>query len=166
MTSLWWRGFYLFAGCCIALSAYGQGAAHPSVNGLVVGAQQFLPVNNGVQYSLSAAGLGVLCTVSGAGYFLAPVGLPAGVRIHRLEAIFDDSSEDAFGIVSLVRVGERVRDVLAVTPMSLAQPLREVARVDLAEPEMVRPGFQYWLHLTLTGPQVCLRAVRVHYAGE
>lgn len=140
------------------------GVSSPQV--LVVVPQQFMPANSGVQYTLSGGGLGFLCTVRGAGYFMAPVRLPAGARIYRVEAAFDDSAEDAFGVVALFRVGEVVRDLLALTPMSLARPLREVAAVDLNEPEVVRSGFQYWLHLTLTGPDVCLQAVRVHYTQE
>ncbi len=133
---------------------------------LVVLPQQFLPTNGAVHYSIGGGGLGLLCTVQHAAYFVAPVPLPTGVRIQRVEAVFDDSAEDAFGVVTLWRIGERVRDLLALTPVSLARPLREISAVDLAEPEIVRRDFQYWLHLTLTGPDVCLRAVRVHYAQD
>jgi hypothetical protein len=147
------------------VTAAEKNAASPRKT-LLVTPQQFSPVTRGTQYALSAGGLGSLCTTQGGGYFVSRVELPAGARIYRVEAVFGDTSDDSFGIVALFRVGESTRDLLALTPMSLAQPLRETSAVELAEPEVVREEFQYWLHLTLTGPGVCLRAVRVLYASD
>ncbi|GIW43236.1 MAG: hypothetical protein KatS3mg077_0518 [Candidatus Binatia bacterium] len=160
MVSVW-----LVAGLCREVAAADKNEAR-TLRTLLVTPQQFSPVTQGTQYALSAGGLGCLCTSRGGGYFVSRVELPAGARIHGVEAVFSDSSDDGFGIVSLFRVGESTRDLLALTPMSLAQPLRETASVALKEPEIVREDFQYWLHLTLTGPDVCLRAVRVLYTSD
>ncbi len=124
---------------------------------------EFQPLSGGTKYTVRAGGLGALCTVEGAGYFGARILLPNGAHLLGIEAAFDDTSENGFGVVALYRSGEGTRDLLGVTPMSLARPLRDVVVFRLAEPEIVRDGFQYWLQVTLTAPEVCLRFVRVAY---
>ena|GEM_PF-1699014 len=130
---------------------------------LLVLPPEFHPLSGGTKYTVRAGGLGALCTVEGAGYFGARILLPSGSHIHGIEAAFDDNSEHGFGVVALYRSGEGTRDLLGLTPMSLARPLREVVAFRLADPEIVREGFQYWLQVTLTAPEVCLRFVRVVY---
>ncbi|MCX8073852.1 MAG: hypothetical protein N3C12_15640 [Candidatus Binatia bacterium] len=155
--------FWSIAPLFFCLIWAGGAFARSATQVLVVAPQEFVPASVGVRYTLTSAGLGPLCMTQGAGYFLARVAVPVAARIEGIEAVFDDVSDDAFGVVALFRTAETARELLALTPMSLARPLREVSAVQLPQPEVVREGFQYWLHLTLTGPGVCLRAVRVLY---
>lgn len=141
-------------------------AAEPEVRAALVMPQQFSPANEGLKFAFQAGGLGPLCATQGAGYFVARVDVPNGARITALEAVFDGITNEAFGVVTLFRYGEKSRDFLVMTPMSLPRAVREATGAALREPEIVREGFQYWLHLTLTGPGVCLRRARVFFQPE
>lgn len=162
MTRKPWARFFAIV-ASMSVVTFTTACCQADVRAAVVLPQQFSPTSDGVKFAFRAGGLGSLCTTLGAGYFMTRVDMPPGAVIAGLEAEFDGTTEDAFGVVSLFRSAENSRDFLAMTPMSLPQAVRGVVRVELQQPEIVREGFQYWLHLTVTGPGVCLRTARVLY---
>lgn len=123
----------------------------------------FAPANHGVAYFRRFSGLGPLCMSRGSGYFTAALDLPEGSVVKKIRATFDDNSETSVGTLALYRLGITRVDLLALTPMSQPRPRPGVTEAAVEPEEAVRDGFRYVLHLTLTGPGVCLRSAEVFY---
>lgn len=167
MQRCWNRGVVALVAGIIGLGAHGPGKnaaqAEPTEHRLLVLPATFTAASHGVAYFRRFSGIGPLCVSRGAGYFTAPVDVPAGSVLTGIRATFQDEAESALGTVALYRLGIATADLLAVTPMSQPRPRSEVVEAAIEPEETVRDTFRYLLHLTLTGPGVCLRSAEVLY---
>jgi hypothetical protein len=152
-------GFALLVASALAL--FTAAVAPAEEHTLFVPSTAFLPANHGVAFYRHTGGLGELCLGRGWGYFTATLDLPAGAKLTAIRGDFEDESDSAFGTLALFRLGNNGVELLAVTSMSLAKPRSGTVEASLDTEETVREPFRYVLHLTLTGPGVCLRSAEV-----
>ncbi len=125
----------------------------------------FQSSSSGAQFVIEMGGLGRLCMTHGAGYFVAPVPLPAGSHVERISAAVDDADEEAFALLSLFRldVQGQKNELMAVTPMSLDSSETQIRSADVVAARSVTDTGRYLLHLVITGTGVCLQKATVEY---
>ena len=147
---------------CVATAAGDEGTARSRVLNLAPSA--FTPSNHAARYAVEAGGLGALCALTGAGYFLAPLQLIDGAVIERISAVVEDKSPDCFGMMSLVRRTPDKAELLAYTGVSNGAPVVETLSTDhVTAPVVDGQTYSYLLQVMLSGPGVCLRGAQVTY---
>ena len=124
----------------------------------------FSPANGATNYTVEEGGLGRLCVVKGAGYFVAPVRLVDGAVIQEVTVFLEDDSHDSLGMMSLVRRGLEKFDVLALTPVSVGTgEVETLSTTAISAPVIDNHDATYLLQVLLSGPGVCLHGARVRY---
>jgi len=124
----------------------------------------FLPSNNASQYAIEEGGLGELCLVKGAGYFVAPIVVSDGAVIERISARVVDKSIEGFGLMSLLRRTPEKTEVLAITSLSTGEHQMETLSTDtVADGVVNNDRYTYLLQVMLSAPRVCLHGAQVTY---
>lgn len=142
--------------------------AHPADSPRVANfaAVAFSPANSAINYTVDEGGLGRLCVMKGAGYFVAPVRLLDGAVIEEVTAFLKDDSRESLGMMSLVRRGLEKFDILALTPLSVGTgDVETLNTTTISAPVVDNHDATYLLQVLLSGPGACLYRARVRYRG-
>jgi hypothetical protein len=149
----------------VLATARGAGSAEtPGPRELNVPPIAFLPSNNGAHYAVEEGGLGRLCSLKGASYFVAPLSLPGGATVERVTAFMEDTNRDSVGMMSLLRRKPGVVQILAMTPVSSdGKGLETLSADNITNAVVDNETYAYVLQVMLSGPGVCLRGAQVMY---
>ncbi|MBI3782376.1 MAG: hypothetical protein HY270_03135 [Deltaproteobacteria bacterium] len=133
-----------------------------------VAATGFMQSNSAAQFVLEQGGLGRLCVLRGAGYFVSVLNLPDKATVEGLRGWIQDSDDEAFGMVSLVRSNPQRFEMLAMSPISKGrrgdEATEQLDTTGIREGSVDNAHYAYMLQAVLTGPNVCLRGVEVTYS--
>ncbi len=160
------RGFAaaVVTGCGLALAVAAAAGSPEGSTQLHLAPIEFSPAASGTNYVVAGGGLGGLCTLAGAGYFVRALALPRGARVERITVYFEDRDPGAMGMMSLIRRNHERLEALAVTPVSAGTgDVESLSTSDIREPVLEVDKYAYLLQVVLTGPGVCLRGAEVTY---
>ncbi len=148
----------------LALPGVARAGETPGTRELNVAPIAFSPSNNATRYIVEQGGLGGLCALSGAGYFVATLALESGATIEKVTALVQDTNRDCVGMMSVVRRKAGNIEVLAMTPVSRGTREVETLSADtITNPVVDAEGYTYLLQVMLSGPGICLRGAQVTY---
>jgi hypothetical protein len=124
----------------------------------------FGAAHNEAHFVIEEGGLGRLCSIQGAAYFVAPLLLEDGAVIERVSAFVQDKSKESFALISVVRRTPEESELLAISPVSSGgRDLETLSTGPIAAPVIDNQHYSYLLQVVLTGPKVCLSGAQVAY---
>ena len=145
-------------------AAAGQAPSPASTRVLNLAPILFAAANHAARYVVEEGGLGRLCVLKGAGYFIAPLRLDDSTTIESVSAFIEDRSKESFGMLSLARHTPAKSEVVAMTPVSTGEHRVETLSTDqITDPMIDNRRYSYLLQVVLSGPEVCLAGVQVTY---
>lgn len=124
----------------------------------------FQAANVANRYIITEGGLGQLCSVQGAGYFVAPLSLDDGAVVEGVTAFVQDKDKGSLAVLSLLRRTPEKSELLAISPVSSrAHDLQTLSLGPITAPVIDNQHYSYLLQVVLTGPGVCLAGAQVTY---